>query len=172
MRIKLRTLVLAGAIWGLAGCATVSDGNDEGVIVSSGEVNYTLAKGESLYTDDEVMGFMFGGNAARHEAKFERRLEEAQNYPLGVKRNPVRAHKPAGQREYLNRLRCPMDGKAPNFERMGSFGAGPYETIIDGYEVKCRGEEPVKVFMDMYFPNHYETEAVPGFAIIMPSIGA
>jgi len=171
MRFKFRTLVFAGALWGLAGCATVPNGNDEGVIVSSGEVNYTLAKGETLYTQEEVLGFLSGGSSTRHKAKFERRLSEAQYYALGTKRNPVRADKPYGQREYLNRLRCPMDGKSPNFERMGSFGAGPYETIIDGYEVKCRGEEPVNVFMDMYFSNHYETEAVPGFAIIMPSIG-
>lgn len=171
MRFGFKTLVCAGALWGLAGCATVPDGNDEGVVVSSGEVNYTLAKGETLYSDDDLMGGMFGGGDFRHEAKFKRRLTEAQNYGLGTKRNPVRSHMPQGQREYLSRLRCPIDGKTPKFERMGSFGSGPYETIIDGYEVKCLGESPVEVFMDMYFPNHYETEAVPGFAIIMPSIG-
>jgi len=171
MRIKLNTLVLAGAIWGLAGCATVSDGNDEGVIVSSGEVNYTLAKGETLYSFQETIAFATSESAKRHEVKFKRRLTEAQYYALGTKRNPVRAFRLGGQREYLNRLRCPIDGKAPNFDRMGSFGAGPYETIIDGYDVRCRGEEPVTVYMDMHFYNHYETEAVPGFAIVMPSVG-
>lgn len=171
MQIKLRSLVLAGALWGLAGCASVPNSNDEGVVVSSGEVNFTLAKGEALYTSKERMGFRSSDNSGRHMAKFQRRLSEAQNYALGVRRNPVRADGPKGQREYLGRLRCPIDGKPPKFERIGNFGAGPYETIIDGYEVKCRGEEPVEIYMDMYFPNHFETEAVPGFAIMAPSIG-
>lgn len=93
-------------------------------------------------------------------------IEAAQAYPLGSKDNPVRADMPGGQRAYLNRLRC-ADGKRPTYQRVGSFGAGVYQRIIDGYEVKCEGSTPemTMVYMDMYHPGHKEAAAVPGFTI-------
>jgi hypothetical protein len=84
--------------------------------------------------------------------------------PLGSFENPVRCDMPGGEREYLKRLRC-GDGTPPWFERMGSFGLGPYGNILDGYEVKC-GEERFEIFMDMYHHGHVEAEAVPGFSIV------
>jgi len=84
--------------------------------------------------------------------------------PLGSKKNPVRCFMPGGEREYLGRLRCP-DGKAPSFGRVGSFGSGPYGTIIDGYRVQCDGMKDRMVFMDMYHKDHVELKPVPGFKI-------
>ncbi len=85
---------------------------------------------------------------------------------LGDRGNPVRVHRPPGQHAYLRRLIC-ADGSSPAFRRVGSFGAGPYTTIIDGYEVDCAGTKSV-VFMDMYHPGYIETRPVPGFTIRAP----
>ena len=83
---------------------------------------------------------------------------------LGSKTNPVRCKGPQGERAYLNRLRC-TDEKAPEYHRIGSFEAGPYGNILDGYNVKCEDKDPVTIFMDMYH-NHIEKEPVPGFTIV------
>lgn len=101
-----------------------------------------------------------GGNA------LARLVEAAQAYPLGSKDNPVRADMPGGQRAYLNRLRC-TNGKRPAYQRVGSFGVGVYQRVIDGYEVKCEGSTPETsvVYMDMYHPGHREQAAVAGFTI-------
>jgi hypothetical protein len=84
---------------------------------------------------------------------------------LGTETNPVRCEDPKGERLYLSRLRCP-DGKRPEFSRIGSFGAGPYGNILDGYRVKCAGRGDATVFMDMYHEGYVEKEAVPGFTIV------
>lgn len=88
------------------------------------------------------------------------------SHPLGSQQNPVRSVGPTGQRAYLSRLRC-ADGRRPDFRRQGSFGAGVYGRIIDGYSVTCPGDEENSslVFMDMYHPGHIENEPVPGFTI-------
>lgn len=109
---------------------------------------------------------LFGGRKAPAGKELEKLIEQAQAHPLGSKENPVRADMPGGQRAYLSRLRC-ADGGRPEFCRVGSFGAGVYGRIIDGYEVVCDGSEPAKsmIFMDMYHPGHREAAAVPGFTI-------
>ena len=86
--------------------------------------------------------------------------------PLGSRGNPVRVHQPRGQHAYLQRLACP-NGSAPAFRRVGSFGVGPYSTIIDGYDVDCGGTKSV-VFMDMYHPGYSERRPIPGFTIRAP----
>ena len=86
--------------------------------------------------------------------------------PLGGKGNPVRVHRPMGQRAYLSRLVCPGGG-SPVFQRVGSFGMGVYGTIIDGYDVDCAGTRHM-VYMDMYHPDHIERRPVPGFTIREP----
>lgn len=98
--------------------------------------------------------------------KLEQLIEKAQAHPLGSEKNPVRADMPQGQRAYLNRLRC-ADGKRPTYERVGNFGVGVYERVIDGYEVLCEGSSPEKtmIYMDMYHPGHQEPVAVAGFSI-------
>lgn len=85
---------------------------------------------------------------------------------LGSQANPVRANMPAGQRAYLSRLRC-SDGTTPEFHRLGSFGEGPYGSIIDGYQVDCGDAAPgaATIFLDMYH-RYIENEAVPGFMIV------
>ncbi len=89
---------------------------------------------------------------------------EQQGRPLGTFENPVRCDMPRGERAYLNRLRC-KDGATPIYERMGSYGRGPYGNILDGYEVKC-GDQGFEIFMDMYHTGFVETNTVPGFSII------
>lgn len=108
----------------------------------------------------------FGGRKAPSGKTLEKLIAEAQKHPLGSQENPVRADMPAGQRAYLSRLRC-ADGKRPQFERVGSFGAGVYGRIIDGYEVLCDDSTPEKsmIYMDMYHPGHREAAAVAGFTI-------
>lgn len=108
---------------------------------------------------------MFGNKVVGGKA-LAKLIEAAQAYPLGSEQNPVRADMPGGQRAYLNRLRC-ADGKRPAYQRVGSFGVGVYERIIDGYEVKCEGSSPETsiVYMDMYHPGHREQAAAAGFTI-------
>jgi hypothetical protein len=102
-------------------------------------------------------------------AALQSALAAAEKQPLGSEKNPVRAEMPPGQRAYLNRLRC-SDGNAPTYSRIGSFGAGAFGSIVDGYDVQCAGSSPAKstIFMDMYFPGHVETRAVDGFTIVAP----
>jgi hypothetical protein len=116
-----------------------------------------------LVAQDEVDIF---GRKAPGGKTLAKLIEKAQEHPLGAKENPVRADMPGGQRAYLNRLRC-ADGKRPTYRRVGNFGIGVYERIIDGYEVVCEGSAPETsmVFMDMYHPGHKEAAAVPGFTI-------
>ena len=106
------------------------------------------------------------GNEVVAGKKLEALIEKAQAHPLGSKENPVRADMPRGQRAYLERLRC-ADGSRPEYERVGNFGVGVYERIIDGYEVKCRNSTPATtmIYMDMYHPGHAEPVAVAGFSI-------
>lgn len=89
--------------------------------------------------------------------------------PLGSRENSVKSDMPAGERAYLNRLRC-EDAAPPKYNRVGSFGAGPDGHIIDGYQVTCPGSAPAEalIFMDMYHGGHVETRAVPGFIIVAP----
>ena len=114
----------------------------------------------------------FGSSAKRFSAppqqdpqeKKQEKEEPKVTGEFGSKGNPVRCNGPRGERAYLSRLRC-ADGKAPAFNRIGSFGKGPYGHILDGYNVKCEDKDAVTVFMDMYH-EHVEKEPVPGFTIV------
>ncbi len=101
----------------------------------------------------------------KNEEKDKDQSAEKISGDLGSKTNPVRCDFPKGEREYLNRLRCP-DERRPQYSRIGSFGAGPYGNILDGYRVKCEGKDEVTIFMDMYHKDYIEGEAVPGFKIV------
>ena len=85
-------------------------------------------------------------------------------FELGSKERPVRAFMPAGEREYIMRLRCP-GGNEPLFERVGSFGRGPYGNIIDGYSLKCGDAESI-LYIDMYHQSYREQETIPGFILL------
>jgi hypothetical protein len=103
----------------------------------------------------------------------------------------VEVCKPAGERKYLQRLRCP-DGSVPSFKRSGSGGSrttpknraeeekaveqmfrdgslAPTESdyhVVDIYDVKC-GADTTEVIMDMYHCHQPEpTDAPPGFTIV------
>jgi len=85
---------------------------------------------------------------------------------LGSKQNPVRAFMPSGEREYLTRLRCP-NCEEPKYERLGSFGDGPYGNILDGYQLTCENESNKNVvYMDMYHREYRELAPVPGYTIL------
>jgi hypothetical protein len=84
---------------------------------------------------------------------------------LGTKTNPVRCDSPGGERQYLDRLRCP-DEKPPGYSRTGSYGRGPYGNVIDGFSLRCEGATETSVFMDMYHSGYREQKAVPGFTIV------
>jgi len=146
----------------LTGCATNGAGD------TSPKTQQMKASTEKPYTNDEMMALMFSA-APRNDAKTLARIERAKTSPLGDKANPVRTDSPRGQKTYLSRLNC-ASGATPTFNRMGSFGPGPYETIIDGYKVECAGSAPATstIFMDMYFPSYAETQAVKGFTIDAP----
>ena len=83
---------------------------------------------------------------------------------LGSMERPVRAFMPAGEREYIMRLRCPS-GDEPLFERVGSLGRGPHGNIIDGYKLKC-GDAESMLYMDMYHKAYREQETIPGFTLL------
>lgn len=138
-----RAVWVMAALLGVAGCASAPA--DEGSDLS------------------DLMSFM-GAVSVTDSARIAKTLADK---PLGSAQNPVRADMPAGQHAYLRRLRC-ADGRAPGFGRMGSFGAGPYGSIIDGYSVSCGGSTPAQseVYMDMYHAGHVEAAAVPGFTIV------
>lgn len=135
-----RTVWMMALLLGAAGCASAPE------------------------TDMLDLGFDMGRVSQAESARLAARFADK---PLGSAQNPVRADMPAGQHAYLRRLRC-SDGRAPGFGRIGSFGAGPYGSIIDGYSVSCVGSSPAssEIYMDMYHAGHVEAAAVPGFTIV------
>jgi hypothetical protein len=84
--------------------------------------------------------------------------------PLGGRENPVRAKGVFGQRDYLARLRC-KNGRAPEFERAGSIGTGPYGKILDLYTLHCENGPVQQVAMDLYHCVE-ETRPIEGFEIV------
>ena len=70
----------------------------------------------------------------------------------------------AGERAYLAQAPLQRRPRRRSFERMGSFGAGAYGNILDGYTVDCGAAAPgkVQIFMDMYHGGYVETRPVPG----------
>ena len=109
---------------------------------------------------------MLAAKSEMRGKKLQKAIEKAEAHPLGSKENPVRVEMPQGQMAYLASLRC-TDGKPPKFRRIGNYGLGVYDNIIDGYDVRCEGSEPASstIFMDMYHAGHVETRPVPGFTI-------
>lgn len=97
-------------------------------------------------------------------------MEEVNKHPLGSEGNPVRVDMPAGERAYLNRLRCKKGGR-PKYERLGSVSTlSPWGMIMDLYDVRCaknkKGPKKFHIYMDMYHPDHKEDRPVPGFKIV------
>lgn len=87
--------------------------------------------------------------------------------PLGTFQNPVLSRGPAGQAEYIARMRCP-DGAPVRVLGRGSTGGGPHGHIIDGYQLRCEalGRNHV-VYMDMYHgEGDRERRAVAPFTVL------
>lgn len=144
--MKIRYAVAAIAAPALAGCATVQQ-------EPAGNAALDRALAAQLAGQSQIQG-----------GQLEQALAEAAQYPLGSDRNPVRAEGPAGQRAYLDRLRCP-NGDAPEYFRTGNLGPGVFQNIVDAYSVTCSGKDSVTVVMDMYHRGYVEKEAVSGFTI-------
>jgi len=145
---------------GLTACATAPSKSANTVASTSA----SATSADELYSNSEIIGIMLGGGK-RNPEKLAARVEAVSAFPLGSERNPVRAHRPQGEQAYLKRLNC-ADGAKPEFKRRGSFGAGPFETILDGYDLTCSGV-PVEglIYMDMYHSGHIENLAIAGFSI-------
>jgi hypothetical protein len=135
----MRALLIVGTAFALAGCATAQ-------------------------SDEALLEDMFAPVPAERIRSVEADAAAA-GIPLGSEKNPVRTSMPAGERAYLERLRC-SDGNAPAFHRSGSVGEGPYGKIMDRYELTCLTGQPAtaSVYMDMYH-DHVEDRPVPGFTI-------
>ncbi len=90
---------------------------------------------------------------------------------LGSPTNPVKCGGPAGEMEYLLRLRGP-DGKGAGYRRMGTVEKGALGHVLDVYAV-ASGDERLcwKVHLDMYFMDHRETQPIQGFTMVdKPSV--
>lgn len=119
----------------------------------------------SFADDDSFFEDMMSGGRFQGPA-LDAALKAAEGQPLGSEKNPVRADMPQGQHAYLERLRC-TNGKPPAYQRAGNMGAGAFGSIVDVYLTRCEGSTPAEaeIYMDMYFPGHVETRAVPGFLL-------
>lgn len=98
------------------------------------------------------------------DKQYEKMVKKAYKNPLGSKKNPVRTDAVAGQREYLQRLRC-GDGSSPQYRRDGNVGSGVYGYIVDAYIVDCGSAAPgaTTIYMDLYHGGYVEQELVKGF---------
>jgi hypothetical protein len=64
--------------------------------------------------------------------------------------NPIPVRQQDGELGYLETLQCAC-GEPFAFHRVGSFGSGPDEHIVDGYELICRNRtHRIMLYMDMY----------------------
>ncbi|HEY0116189.1 MAG TPA: hypothetical protein VGB54_10740 [Allosphingosinicella sp.] len=90
-------------------------------------------------------------------------IAAAAAFPLGSKENPVRVGGPAGERDYLARLRC-ADGSAPVKGARTDQGVGAFGSVVSGYALECGGVRTMLI-MDMYHEEHRENRAPPGFTI-------
>ncbi|VVT02662.1 hypothetical protein [Erythrobacter sp. EC-HK427] len=144
--MRLQIVVAFVALVGLGGCTTTPD--------PAGSADSTFDW--PMVSQTQLRG-----------ADLEAAIVTASASPLGSFENPVRAARPSGQRDYLERLRC-ADGTAPRFQRTGSLGPGVFGSIVDGYRVDCADGYQADVVMDMYHRNHVELGAVPGFTVLAP----
>lgn len=131
--------------------------------VASVALTFGIATAQEPDDPCGALSVLFGGCEEIAEAD----LETASQYDLGSAENPVRAGGVQGSRAYLDRLRCP-NGRPIRYERVGSFGIGPFGNIIDGYEYRCRRNDTGTIFIDMYHGDHVEQNAPPGLTIVAP----
>ncbi len=131
-------------------------------------INPLVAQAQGTSADlNKLLAAELNGKSPLDDAELARRVAIADKSPLGTKENPIRVHMPAGERAYLDRLRC-ADGRAPLFNRNGDTGPGVFDSIVDLYTLDCGSAAPgkVEVLMDMYHPDYLENRPVPGFFIV------
>ena len=123
------------------------------------------AAAESQQSADATLALMLEGKSAVQGKELEEAIRAADAFPLGHAKNPVHVSRPAGERDYLERLRC-RDGTPPAYERLGSTGNSPYGNIMDIHAVRCEGSTPAQaeIFIDMYHRGFSEPRPVPRFA--------
>ena len=103
-------------------------------------------------------GFVLSGSHL--PATFEEPTDSAE---LGSPKAPVKCEFAAGEKEYLNHLRCPA-GLPVTYHRMGSMGIGVFRHVVDLYLIECQDHiHNAHVMMDMYFPGYRERRPIPGF---------
>ena len=91
--------------------------------------------------------------------------EKIESGGLGSWENPVKCDMPAGEIEYLERLRGP-DGKPVRYLRTGNLGRGVHGNIVDRYVVQSEdGKVCKEVIMDMYYRGYRESRPVEGFSL-------
>lgn len=132
------------------------------VILAAGCATATKTAPEASAEGEDILSDLFGPKPTLTD----KQLSAIDAEPFASAKNPVKADMPAGQREYLARLKCP-DGQRPEFHRGGSVGIGPYGRMIDVYVVKCSSFE-ANIYMDMYHPGYREHRAPEGFTIDPP----
>lgn len=117
------------------------------------------AKPKTLY---ELFGLKEPGLRG---AELDAAVAKASAFPLGSEQNPVRVRGPAGERDYIARLRC-SDGRAPVIRGRATAMPSPFGGITDQYVVDCKDSTPAtaSVYMDMYH-DHVEDRPVPGFTV-------
>ncbi|MBI3550553.1 MAG: hypothetical protein HY078_16065 [Elusimicrobia bacterium] len=93
-------------------------------------------------------------------------LRDLPEGALGSKTNPVKCENPAGELEYLLRLRGP-DGQGAGYRRLGSVEGAASGHMLDAYAV-ASGDGALlwKVYMDMYVQDYRETRPIDGFALL------
>lgn len=85
---------------------------------------------------------------------------------LGTMDNPIRCHKPRGEREYLEQLVSETYGFI-QYDRMGSFHTDG--NILDGYAIMdLAGQRFAELYFDMYHPDHVEEDVPNGYRRIDP----
>jgi hypothetical protein len=100
------------------------------------------------------------------DAALEAAFAAAAAFPLGSLQNPVRVGGPEGELAYVARLRC-ADGKPPKLGAKRPGGIGAYGSVVEAFPIDCGAAAPgrVDLMMDMYFEEHSETRAPPGFTL-------
>ncbi len=103
-------------------------------------------------------GFVLSGTHL--PVRFE---EPTDSSDLGSPKAPVKCEAAPGEREYLDRLRCP-DGLPVTYKRAGNVGVGAFGHIVDLYDIECQDHKHrASVMMDFYFWGYRERRPIPGF---------
>ncbi len=92
--------------------------------------------------------------------------EKAASYPVGSRENPIRTFQPSGSEFYLQRLRT-SSGRPLQYRRRGSVGVGPYDNILDEYQIRDPdSNDMTSIFIDMYHMFYDDARSPPGLQLL------